>query len=202
MKIFSQLFMKSMLKKNDFEEEEEEEESFEDEDIFQNNISNDEENNNENNTSYINDIEKNKEKAEKLEIGLFENYKDQIPQEFKDSLADKNWKILRSIMKNYNWSDQKIIQAHKGYIIWLTRSFNDLGIEFNIDDFDDNNLWDYLRRREEFRDLAEIRDCLIAIPASEAACERIFSVLKRIINPLANRTSEELEKARLTYLNF
>lgn len=77
-----------------------------------------------------------------------------------------------------------------------------MGIEFNTEDFDDNNLWDYLRRREEFKDLAEIRDCLITIPASEAACERIFSVLKKIIIPLANRTSEELEKARLTYLFF
>lgn len=75
--------------------------------IFQNNISNDEPNNYENNILYINEIEKNKEKAEKLETVLLENYKDQIPQEFKDSLADKNWKIMRSIMKDYIWPDQK-----------------------------------------------------------------------------------------------
>lgn len=50
------------------------------------------------------------------------------------------------------------------------------------------------------RDFGPIRDCLIAIPASEAVCESIFSFSKRIINPIANWTNIDVKNKLISII--
>ena len=113
------------------------------------------------------------------------------------SPADRAWIHIEKILKNYKWNKDEISRAYDGFFFWLTKSNEELRI---ANDSDDDSCWSFIRARKIFSKLAELRDIIATIPASEAACERAFSFLKKIITPIANNTSEEVEMAKIIYM--
>jgi hypothetical protein len=64
-------------------------------------------------------------------------------------------------------------------------------------------LWNYFARLapdHRYDDIVTKVISIISIPASEASCERAFSRQKRVITHLRTRTSPELARARLAFL--
>ena len=81
--------------------------------------------------------------------------------------------------------------------MWLFLTDQELNIP-SSNDCSDDVIWNILRQRKEFIGLAELRDRLSYIVASEAVCERLFSLLKSINKPYSTRISEEVEMAKIT----
>ena len=52
-------------------------------------------------------------------------------------------------MRNYKFDEEKIKKVHKAYILWLTCDFSDLDID---DELDDNTIWEYIRKRDDFQE--------------------------------------------------
>jgi hypothetical protein len=66
-------------------------------------------------------------------------------------------------------------------------------------------LWNFLARRAPdhcYDDLVTEVVSIISIPASETSCERTLSRQKHIITHMRARSSSELARARLAFLEF
>ena len=57
--------------------------------------------------------------------------------------------------------------------------------------------WRFLEQNDEFYDIAQFALKLLSIPTSEAACERMFWKLRKIMTDERNRTSDELCFAKI-----
>lgn len=156
----------------------------------------DEESEDEIHTSSLFIPEENKE-ATSTQTSVNENDVSDSPYLSTDSPLDEAWESLKTILINYGWEKEKIDQTYEAYFFWLTQSCEKLKIPKNSDD---DSAWTYNKTKSYMKNLAELRDMLIVIPASEAACERALSKLKKVVSPTANNTGEKVEMAKLIYM--
>lgn len=107
--------------------------------------------------------------------------------------------IFYPIMLSLQWNEKEIEQFIVSFCNWRNLSLVDLELtEFYH--CKDSVLWDAIGLNSDYNKLAELRNRLLCIPSSETTSERSLSLLKKIVNPQATRTSEKLEMAKV-YMN-
>ena len=183
------------------EEKEEEDKEEEEEDIDENSEEEEEEEEEKIEDKTTNsDLEENHQEREKgskiKDKSILELFKSVRTKKFTFSESDEIWRTLSKIIDKLNWDKEKKDQTFCSYILWLFLTDQELNIP-SSNDCSDDVIWNILRQRKEFIGLAELRDRLSYIVASEAVCERLFSLLKSINKPYSTRISEEVEMAKI-----
>ena len=107
--------------------------------------------------------------------------------------------IFYPIILSLKWTENEIDQFIKSFCNWLSLTLEELELtEFY--NCKESVLWDIICLNEDYNKLAELRNRLLCIPSSETTSERSLSLLKKIVNPLATRTSEKIEMSKI-YMN-
>lgn len=130
------------------------------------------------------------------------NYNEFILNSPTDEQSDIDicWNTLEEYAKRCNCDN--IDRLHESYILWIIRSFPELNFPNDINSLSDKDIWLMLSMRPIFKDLASLHDRVVYIPSSESECERIISLLKKVVKPNCTRTSSDLEKAKITYIKL
>lgn len=111
-----------------------------------------------------------------------------------EGIIQSGERILREICKEKCLSREYTNDLIKAYETWLICDENYL---VGLCHDSTLRMWQCLESHQEFQELSKVARGLLAVPASEACCERGFWLLKRNVRDVRNRSQKDLLKGRM-----